>query len=164
LLIALEEEGLAAPVSHRLSHRARISESCFARRLLDARRAPMQTECKSSGLFGFEAVRRAKVIAAFDGGAITSDAGGALRAGRDGFGRSGWWIAGSVLCRMANPRREVDHSYPRAGRARLFRHRARLRRTSITMRRFRHDPVWRCWRESCGRDARTAPQGPAIRR
>src|SRR5690606_41233485 len=41
------------------------------------RRSPMQTQC-SADLFGFAPVDRRPVVAAFDGGAITSDAGGLL--------------------------------------------------------------------------------------
>ena len=37
----------------------------------------MQTEC-TSDLFGFSRVEKRKVVAAFDGGAVTSDAGGLL--------------------------------------------------------------------------------------
>lgn len=42
----------------------------------------MQTEC-SSDLFGFSRVEKRKVVAAFDGGAVTSDAGGLLLGATD---------------------------------------------------------------------------------
>ena len=41
------------------------------------RNAPMPTEC-SADLFGFEPVEGRRVEAAFDGGRVTSDAGGLL--------------------------------------------------------------------------------------
>ena len=50
------------------------------RYLDDPRFAPMPTECNAT-LFEFEAVERRAVVAGFDGGDITSNA-GALRAGR----------------------------------------------------------------------------------
>ncbi|MET4323143.1 hypothetical protein ABIB90_008224 [Bradyrhizobium sp. JR4.1] len=43
----------------------------------------MQTEC-TADIFRFEAVEGCAVVAAFDGGAITSDAGGLLLGGADG--------------------------------------------------------------------------------
>src|SRR5690606_31724599 len=52
-------------------------------RLIDQqRRSPMQTQC-SADLFGFAPVDRRPVQAAFDGGAITSDAGGLLLGATD---------------------------------------------------------------------------------
>ena len=44
--------------------------------------APMQTDCNPK-LFAFEAVERKSVVAAFDGGALTSDAGGLLLGAAD---------------------------------------------------------------------------------
>ena len=61
----------------------------------------MQTECIPD-IFGFEAVEGRQVVAAFDGGAITSDA-GALLLGRDGSGDRDGGSAGLVLCRSAIP-------------------------------------------------------------
>jgi hypothetical protein len=61
----------------------RISESSFARRTF--RRfegAPMTTDC-STNLFGFTEVEGCEVVAAFDGGAITSDAGALLPGAAD---------------------------------------------------------------------------------
>src|SRR5262249_50275517 len=53
----------------------RISESCFARTTCDdSRSVPMRTEC-SAELFEFAPVESREVLATFDGGAITSDAG-----------------------------------------------------------------------------------------
>src|SRR5690625_4793294 len=52
-------------------------------RLIDQqRRSPMQTQC-SADLFGFAPVDKRPVQAAFDGGAITSDAGGLLLGATD---------------------------------------------------------------------------------
>ena len=50
--------------------------------LADTRSAPMPTEC-SGDLFGFAPVEGREVIAAFDGGAITSDAGALLLGAAD---------------------------------------------------------------------------------
>src|SRR6185436_13223038 len=49
----------------------------------DSRSAPMPTEC-SADLFGFAPVGGRDVVAAFDGGPITSDAGGLLLGATDG--------------------------------------------------------------------------------
>jgi len=43
----------------------------------DSRSAPMQTDC-TTDLFGFAPVEGREVVAAFDGGAMTSDAGALL--------------------------------------------------------------------------------------
>src|SRR5947207_14956560 len=48
----------------------------------DSRSAPMPTEC-SADLFGFAPVEGREVVAAFDGGAITSDAGALLLGAAD---------------------------------------------------------------------------------
>src|SRR5262249_1937944 len=61
----------------------RISESSFATKTF--RRfegAPMTRDC-STNLFGFTEVEGREVVAAFDGGAITSDAGGLLLGAAD---------------------------------------------------------------------------------
>src|SRR5215475_13055873 len=61
----------------------RISESSFATKTF--RRfegAPMTTDC-STNLFGFTEVEGREVVAAFDGGAITSDAGALLLGAAD---------------------------------------------------------------------------------
>ena len=50
---------------------------------------PMQTEC-SADLFGFARVERRALVAGFDGGKITSDAGALLLGATDR--RSGWSI------------------------------------------------------------------------
>src|ERR1700730_15784811 len=61
----------------------RISESCCATTTSgDSRSAPMPTEC-SADLFGFAPVEGREVVAAFDGGAITSDAGALLLGAAD---------------------------------------------------------------------------------
>jgi hypothetical protein len=48
----------------------------------DLRSAPMPTDC-SADLFGFAPVEGREVVATFDGGAITSDAGGLLLGATD---------------------------------------------------------------------------------
>ena len=48
----------------------------------DRRGTPMQTECRAD-LFGFERVEGRAVVAAFDGGKITSDAGALLLGATD---------------------------------------------------------------------------------
>src|SRR5260370_1637378 len=72
-------------ISHTVeAHRGSESAKVVLReRLLDdSRRAPMQTECIPD-IFGFEAVEGRQVVAAFDGGAITSDAGALLLGATD---------------------------------------------------------------------------------
>src|SRR3974377_1096476 len=61
----------------------RISESCFATTTFGRfRSAPMTTDC-STNLFGFTDVEGREVVAGFDGGAITSDAGALLLGAAD---------------------------------------------------------------------------------
>src|SRR6202162_3025481 len=48
----------------------------------DSRNTPMPTEC-SAELFDFEPVERRAIVAGFDGGAITSDAGALLLGATD---------------------------------------------------------------------------------
>src|SRR3989440_4885367 len=63
--------------------RRRISKVVVPQRLSsDSRSAPMPTEC-SADLFGFAPVEGREVVAAFDGGAITSDAGALLLGAAD---------------------------------------------------------------------------------
>src|SRR5260370_5186820 len=72
-------------ISHTVeAHRGSESAKVVLRErlLVDSRRAPMQTEC-TPDMFGFEAVEGRQVIAAFDGGAITSDAGALLLGATD---------------------------------------------------------------------------------
>src|SRR6476620_2884065 len=74
----------------------RISESCFLKNGLARRRrnSPMRTECSTDGdLFG--AVEGRRVVSEFDGGAITSDAGGLLLRAAD---RAIGLIAGFAAC------------------------------------------------------------------
>src|SRR6195256_2381563 len=68
---------MLAWISHtKLAHRGAESAKVVLRERLhdDSRSAPMPTEC-SADLFGFAPVEGREVVAAFDGGAITSDAG-----------------------------------------------------------------------------------------
>src|SRR5690349_24388128 len=67
-----------------LAHRGAESAKVVLgeRLLLDSRSAPMLTEC-SSDLFGFAPVEGREVVASFDGGAITSDAGALLLGSAD---------------------------------------------------------------------------------
>jgi hypothetical protein len=53
----------------------------------------MQTECIPD-IFGFEGVEGRQMVAAFDGGAITSDAGALLLGATDRV--SGWWRCNAV--------------------------------------------------------------------
>src|SRR5260370_24113080 len=72
-------------ISHTVeAHRGSESAKVVLReRLLDdSRRAPMQTEC-TPDIFGFEAVEGRAVVAAFDGGAMTSEAGALLLGATD---------------------------------------------------------------------------------
>ena len=72
----------------RVSHTAecigpRINENrCAATIFVDSRNAPMLTECRPD-LFGFAPVEGREVVAAFDAGAITSDAGALLLGATD---------------------------------------------------------------------------------
>lgn len=61
----------------------------------------MQTECIPD-IFGFEAVEGRTVVAAFDGGTITSDAGGCCWVRR--IERSGWWIGWHRALSIGDPR------------------------------------------------------------
>ena len=61
----------------------------------------MPTEC-SPDFFGFEPVEGRAVVAAFDAGAVTSDA-GALAVGRDGSRDQDDGSIGLVLSRRAVP-------------------------------------------------------------
>src|SRR3974377_1460274 len=61
----------------------RISESCFATTTFGRfGSAPMTTDCNTN-LFGFTDVEGREVVAGFDGGAITSDAGALLLGAAD---------------------------------------------------------------------------------
>jgi hypothetical protein len=76
---------ILARISHRIEHtEAPESEKVVLheRLLHDSRRTPMATDCIRDS-FGFEAVAGRNVVAAFDGGAITSDAGGLLLGAAD---------------------------------------------------------------------------------
>ena len=73
----------------RISHQtkcigaAKSAKSVFARNAYaDGRNSPMQTEC-STTLFEFAPVEARKVVAGFDGGTMTSNAGGLLLGGAD---------------------------------------------------------------------------------
>src|ERR1700704_6242638 len=76
---------MLAWISHtKLAHRGAESAKVVLRERLhdDSRSAPMPTEC-SADLFGFAPVEGREVVAAFDGGAITSDAGALLLGAAD---------------------------------------------------------------------------------
>src|SRR5262252_2393925 len=67
-----------------MAHRGSESAKVALRERLsdDSEGIPMPTEC-SADLFGFAAVEGREVVAGFDGGAITSDAGGLLLGATD---------------------------------------------------------------------------------
>src|ERR1700704_5931357 len=76
---------MLAWISHtKLAHRGAESAKVVLRERLcnDSRNTPMPTEC-SADLFGFAPVEGREVVAAFDGGAITSDAGSLLLGAAD---------------------------------------------------------------------------------
>jgi hypothetical protein len=118
----------------------------------------MQTECIPD-IFGFEAVEGRQVVAAFDGGAITSDAGALLC---DGSGDQDGGSAGIVLVDRRS-QAQVEHSVATLVGQRIF---------GIALgyedlndhETLRHDPLMAVLAESSRRDARTAPQWPASRR
>src|SRR5450755_4048857 len=66
-------------ISHGRMHRGGESAKIVVQQrfIADSQSAPMPTEC-SADLFGFPAVEGRDVVAAFDGGSITSDAGALL--------------------------------------------------------------------------------------
>jgi Transposase DDE domain group 1 len=67
-----------------MAHRGGVSAKVFVQQRLsgDSRSAPMPTEC-SPELFEFAPVEGRIVVAGFDGGAITSDAGALLLGATD---------------------------------------------------------------------------------
>ena len=84
----------------------------------------MPTQC-SRDLFGYEVVEGRQVVAAFDGGEVTSDAGGLLLGATDrAIGLVG--AVRGVLCRWSRAGAGRAHDRGHGGAARV-RHRARLR-------------------------------------
>ena len=83
----------------------------------------MPTEC-SRDLFGYELVEGRQVVAAFDGGAITSDAGALLLGATD---RAIGLVGGSPPASIIARPRQVEHSVEAPGGAARLRHRAGLR-------------------------------------
>jgi len=84
----------------------------------------MQTEC-TPDMFGFEAVEGRQVVAAFDGGAITSDAGALLLGATD---RAIRMVDRLASCFVDRRSQSAGRAFGGgAGRAADIRHRARLR-------------------------------------
>src|ERR1700693_84650 len=83
-VVALDAADVALPPLACISQTREVHRGCESERIVvqqrflhDPRCAPMQTECTPK-LFEFEAVERRSVVAGFDGGNITSNAGALL--------------------------------------------------------------------------------------
>src|SRR6266478_3981367 len=114
-----QSEGLAR-ISHTVeAHRGSESAKVVLRERLpdDSKRAPMQTECIRD-MFGFEAVEGREVIAAFDGGAITSDAGALLLGATDRAIRMVDRLASCFVDRRSQA--QVEHSVATLVGQRIF--------------------------------------------
>src|ERR1700693_6175139 len=94
-VVALDAADVALPPLAWISQTREVHRGCESERIVvqqrflhDPRCAPMQTECTPK-LFEFEAVERRSVVAGFDGGNITSNAGALLLGQVDrGLGRA----------------------------------------------------------------------------
>ena len=123
--VLVDDVGTSPDISLQIAHRGAESAKVVLRERLssDLRSAPMTTEC-STDLFGFASVEGREVVAGFDGGAITSDAGALLLGAAD---RAIGLIRGlcGVLSRRAAPGPDRARGDD-AGRPTGIRHRARL--------------------------------------
>jgi hypothetical protein len=106
-------------------HRASGSEKIV---LAEARGSPMQTEC-SADLFGFTPVEGRNVVAAFDGGRMTSEAAALLLGAAD---KQIGLIARFTGCRLPGRRSGRTHS-GEPGRAAGIRDRAGAHRAYIAL-------------------------------
>ena len=112
----------------------------------------MQTECSAS-LFDFAPVAGRQVVAGFDGGAITSDAGALLLGSTDRAIRMTERFAGCFTDRRVPGL--VEHSVRTMVMQRVFG--IALGYEDLTDHdELRHDPVKRCWPTSWRRDGRIA--------
>ena len=94
-----------------------LRKSCCENGLSRRQGSPMQTEC-SADLFGFAPVEGRKVVAAFDGGRMTSEAGALLLGATDGQLRLVERFAGCFTdCRAAEL---VEHTVARLVGQRVF--------------------------------------------
>ncbi len=151
-----------ARISHTYeAHRGAESAKVVLRERLrvDSRSAPMPTEC-SAELFEFAPVERRAVVAGFDGGAITSDAGALLLGATD------------RAIRLVDRFARVLHRPSQSGAGRASRSRrwsgsgcSGLRwamRTSTITTNCATIRSWRCWPASCGRRARLRAGGRQV--
>src|SRR5437879_633569 len=81
---SMADAGPSADISHNQVHRGCESTKTVVPQQFadDSRSAPMPTECNPD-FFGFEPVEGRAVVAAFDAGAISSDAGALLLGATD---------------------------------------------------------------------------------
>jgi hypothetical protein len=120
----------------------------------------MQTEC-SADLFGFTPVEGHKVVAAFDGGQMTSDAGAMLLGVTAKQIRLIERFAGCFTdYRVAEL---VEHTVPSLVGQRVFGI-ALGYEDLIDHDQLRHDPVMACWAASWRQNGRIAHRWPANRR
>ena len=118
----------------------------------------MQTEC-SAERSAFGRVEGRSVVAEFDGGALTSDAGGLLLGAAD---RRLDLVRRIARCfRDARDPRLVEHSVATLIGRRVFGIAARLRGSERSRRAFLTTRWWRCWRASSKLGATTARRSTA---
>ena len=120
----------------------------------------MPTEC-SADLFGFAPVEGRSVVAAFDGGAITSDAGALLLGAADRAIRLVERFAGCF--QDGRDAERVEHAVATLVGQRVFGI-ALGYEDLIDHDEIRHDRRSPCWPASFRRGARTARRWPASRR
>jgi DDE family transposase len=120
----------------------------------------MQTEC-SADLFGFAPVDGRRVVVAFDGGTMTSEAGVMLLGATDGQIRLIERFAGCFTDYRAAEL--VEHTVPRWVGQRVFGI-ALGYEDLIDHDQLRHDPAMACWATSSKHGARIVRRWPANRR
>ena len=120
----------------------------------------METEC-SADLFGFARVEGRAVVAAFDGGTMTSEAGAMLLGATDQQIRMIERFAGCFTDYRAADL--VVHEVPGLVGQRVFGI-ALGYEDLIDHDQLRHDPVRRCWAASLKHDVRIVRRWPANRR
>jgi len=120
----------------------------------------MPTNCNSD-LFGFAPVEGRAVVACFDGGAITSDAGGLLLGSAD---RAIGLVDRFASCfRDARSSALIEHAVSTLVGQRIFGIALAMRTRSTTMS-CATTRSWWCWSESSRRGGRTGRRLPANRR
>src|SRR5437868_11975896 len=117
----------------------------------------MHTEC-SADLFGFTPVERRAVVAGFDGGQMTSDAGALLLGATD---RAIRLVDRFADCSADSRAPElIEQEVATLVGQRVFEI-ALGYEELVDHDELRHDPTWRCWPASCRPAARIARRWPA---